>query len=431
MAAADWESDAGVDGGGPADSANDAAAPTASVTAAQTNVPGQFDDLPLAELLWTEPFRFEFFAALRVLARIGEEHGAKGDDPLSPLERIRFRAHQSLSFPASEIWDITRPAGERLAEMTVAFLGLTGPMGALPRPYTEHMLQRVRKGDHAFRDFLDLFNHRLTHLFAQAAAKYRFYYTFETASARERLRQRQGSEKLRGFLLGERPGIDLFSQVLLDVGGLGTPLLRYKDSVRTEPDPRLDIPDTVLRYFSGHLAQQHRTAVSLGHVLSELFGVSAAILPLIGQWLQLPAEYQTCLKRRDLGAFAASGRPKSSSGSDPRLGHNTVVGSRVWEVQGRFRVRLGPLKFEQFQHFLPVGRKYRQLAHLVRLYVGATFDFDVQPVLEGEEVPWCRFGAKGPHAPRLGWNTWLRNRPFRRDVDDAVFRVPDQVSMSS
>jgi type VI secretion system protein ImpH len=430
MAAADWESDAGIGGEQSADRANDAAMPGSAPTAAHSLTADAFDDLPLAELLWTEPFRFEFFAALRVLAKVAEERGPNADDAQSPLDRIRFRAHQSLSFPASEIWDVSRPAGERLAEMTVAFLGLTGPMGALPRPYTEHMLQRVRKGDHAFRDFLDLFNHRLTHLFAQAAAKYRFYYTYESAAARERVRERQGSEKLRGFLLGERPRLDLFSQILLDIGGLGTPLLRYKDSVRNQPDPRLDIPDTVLRYFSGHLAQQHRTAISLGHLLSELFGVRAEILPLIGQWLQLPAEYQTCLKRRDLGAFA-SGRPSSGSCSDPRLGHNTVVGSRVFEVQGRFRVRLGPLKFEQFQHFLPVGRKYRQLAHLVRLYVGATFDFDVQPVLEGDEVPWCRFGAKGPHAPRLGWNTWLRNRPFRRDVDDAIFRVPDQVSMNS
>jgi type VI secretion system protein ImpH len=115
--------------------------------------------------------------------------------------------------------------------------------------------------------------------------------------------------------------------------------------------------------------------------------------------------------------------------SDPRLGRNTVVGSRIWEVQGRFRVRLGPMSFEQFQHYLPVGAKFRRLAHLVRLHVGPTFEFDIQPVLEGSEAPWCRFGGKGPGAPRLGWNTWLRNKAFTRSVDDAVFRVPDEVSM--
>jgi hypothetical protein len=46
-------------------------------------------------------------------------------------------------------------------------------------------------------------------------------------------------------------------------------------------------------------------------------------------------------------------------------------------------------------------------------------------------VPWCQFGAKGARSPRLGWNTWLRNRKFSKPVDDAIFRVPDQVSMNN
>jgi type VI secretion system protein ImpH len=387
-------------------------------------------DQPLVEVLWSEPYRFEFFAALRVLARMAEGEQATGEDPHASLDHIRFRSHQSLSFPASELWDVVKATdGERLAEMTVAFLGLTGPLGALPRPYSELVMQRIRKGDFALRDFLDLFNHRLLTIFAQAGEKYRFYLTYELAAARERWRQVQGPQKLRGFLLEERPKIDLFSQVLLDLGGVGTPLLRYKDSVRAVPKPRSDVPDATLRYFSGHLSQTHRSSVSLSRMLTEFFGVSAQIVPFIGQWVQLPLEYQTCLKRRDLASFAAPLARAAEVSSEPRLGQNTVVGSRIWEVQGRFRVRLGPLTFDQFQHFLPVGARYRRLAHLVRLYAGPTFDFDIQPVLKGPDVPWCQIGAKGAHAPRLGWNTWLRNQEFVRPVDDAIFRVPDEVSM--
>src|SRR5262245_15232780 len=388
-----------------------------------------YDQPPLADVLWSEPFRFDFFAALRVLARMAEDRQSPSDDSRTALDLIRFRAHQSLSFPASEIWDIAKPASSQgLAELTVAFLGLTGPLGALPRPYSELVMQRIRKGDFALRDFLDLFNQRLLTIFARAGEKYRFYRTHELAAARGRFRTRQGPQKLRGFLLEEQPRIDLFSQVLLDLGGVGTPLLRYKDSVRATPAPRSDVPDATLRYFSGHLAQPHRAAVSLSRMLTEFFRVTAQIVPFVGQWLPLPLEYQTCLKRRDLVALAPPGSA-SRPASDPRLGRNTVCGSRIWEVQGRFRVRLGPLSFDQFQHYLPVGVKYLRLAHLVRLYAGATFDFDVQPVLEGKEVPWCRFGEKGPRAPRLGWNTWLRNKPFTRPIDDAIFRVPDQISM--
>ena len=71
------------------------------------------------------------------------------------------------------------------------------------------------------------------------------------------------------------------------------------------------------------------------------------------------------------------------------------------------------------------------MAQLVRLNVGGTFDFDIQPTLEGPEAPWCKFGEKGAKAPRLGWNTWLRNKAFREPVSDAVFRVPDKVSFGN
>jgi type VI secretion system protein ImpH len=114
-----------------------------------------FSDVPLDQLLFQEPYRFEFFAALRVIARLRGVQSADGEEASDATSRVRFRALQSLSFPPSEIWDIVRPdSPEDPIEMTVAFLGLTGPLGALPRPYTELVMQRVRKGDRALRDFL-------------------------------------------------------------------------------------------------------------------------------------------------------------------------------------------------------------------------------------------------------------------------------------
>jgi type VI secretion system protein ImpH len=396
----------------------------------RTPTEGPFDDPTLTEELYAEPYRFEFFAALRVLARLSEDEPAAADSSLATQTALRFRAHQSLSFPASEVVNLEPSKSDpRIQELTVAFFGLTGPMGALPRPYSELVMQRVRKSDFALRDFLDLFNHRLIQIFAAAGEKYRFYLTHEVADARERLRRRQGAQKLRGFLLDERPRIDLFSQVLLDLAGLGTPLLRYKDSIRDRPAPRTALADATLRYFSGHLSQTHRSATALGQIVSEYFALPCKIISFVGQWIQLPLEHQTCMRRRDLALLGGQSAGRGTC-AEPRLGRNTVVGSRIWEVQGRFRIRLGPLTFEQFQTFLPVGKNYRTLAHLARLFAGPTFDFDIQPVLEGADVPWCQLGAKGAAAPRLGWTTWLRNRPFQAPVDDAIFAVPDQVSMA-
>ncbi|MEX2176512.1 MAG: type VI secretion system baseplate subunit TssG [Pirellulaceae bacterium] len=407
--------------------------PPASTT--QRSAPGEpLEEPSLEEMLWSEPYRFEFFAALRVLARMGKSQPLADEEPDGLSARLRFRSLQSLSFPASEIWDIVKPAGDdRPVEMTVAFFGLTGPLGALPRPYSELVMQRVRRGDLVLRDFLDLFNHRLLKLFAKAGEKYRFYLTYEQAAARQKWRGAQGPQKLRGFLLDERPRIDLFSQMLLDLAGMGTPRLRYKESVRQMPAERIDVPDDGLRHFAGHLAQSHRSSAGLSRLVAGYFQVAVQIVPFVGQWVKLPVEYQTCLgsgnSAEPLGSKPKPGQAVSIC--EPRLGENTVAGSRTWEVQGRFRVRLGPLSFEQFQHYLPVGKSYRALAQLVRLYVGATFDFDIQPTLVGPEAPWCQLGAADARAPRLGWNTWLRNQPFAAPVDDAVFSVSDDVSMGA
>ena len=114
-------------------------APAAEHSPAPSGTPASAADLydqpPLTDVLWEEPYRFEFFAALRILARMAEDRQAASDDPRPAHSHLLFRAHQSLSFPASEIWSLSKPTcGNRLAEMTVAFLGMTGPLGALPRP---------------------------------------------------------------------------------------------------------------------------------------------------------------------------------------------------------------------------------------------------------------------------------------------------------
>lgn len=373
--------------------------------------------------LWSQPQSFEFFAALRVFALAGmwPPDGANG-----PAGGVRFTVPPTLAFPPSDLCDLGPCRdGPWQAELTIAFLGLIGPSGVLPHHYTTLALERLRKGDRALCDFLDLFHQRLVTLFAAAGEKYRVERTYLRAEQAAARRRAAGPQVWRSFLCEQRPKADLFSQMLLDLAGLGTPLLRYKDSVRAAPVRRTEVSDEVHRLFSGALAQRHRSAAMLAQMITALVGVSVRIVPLVGQWIALPPEYQTSLGR----AEGPSGGPAAAS-TPPRLGQSTVVGSRIRELEGRFRIQLGPLKLESFLRLLPVGDQFRWLAHLVRLYVGPTLDFEFQPILEGSEVPWCQLGASGHAAPRLGWNTWIRCRPFTRPVDDAVFLVPDEVSMA-
>src|SRR5437016_10183791 len=95
----------------------------------------------VSRALFESPYRFDFYQAVRVLEYRRRERRGGGSDPLGSVghdeaddELVRFRSQVSLSFPAAAITELRdRPggSGEALApsppEMTVTFLGLTGP----------------------------------------------------------------------------------------------------------------------------------------------------------------------------------------------------------------------------------------------------------------------------------------------------------------
>src|SRR5215467_2611625 len=158
---------------------------------------------PAPEALASDPTRFAFFQAVRLLQRARARATHVGGYGSPAAEAVRFRAHPSMTFPASEIQSIDFPP-RRPAEMVVNFMGLTGPLGVLPLHYTAFLRERIRERDTALRDFLDLFHHRFISLFYLAWQKYRPVVTFE-----------QGGE-------------DPFGERLYCFLGMGTPGLRTR-----------------------------------------------------------------------------------------------------------------------------------------------------------------------------------------------------------
>jgi len=59
------------------------------------------------------------------------------------------------------------------------------------------------------------------------------------------------------------------------------------------------------------------------------------------------------------------------------------------------RVKLGPLTLAQYRDFLPNGTAYRPLHGLLGFFAGAEFDFEVQLILQRDEVPVCELGTEG------------------------------------
>jgi type VI secretion system protein ImpH len=267
--------------------------------------------------------------------------------------------------------------------MTVAFMGLTGPSGVLPRHYTELLLERVRyRKDHTLHDFLDLFNHRLISLFYQAWEKYHFPVAYERAALK-------GRED------------DRLTQYLFALFGMGTRGLRGRQEAK----------DRVLVFYAGLLAQHPRSASALAGLLQDYFGVRVEVNQCVGAWLALGEENRTRL-----------GPGKANNA----LGVSAVAGSHVWDQQAKFCVRLGPLSLAEFTTFLPSGSAFRALIDLTRFFAGQEYDFEVQLIIKAADVPWCRLGEKGEGAPRLGWSAWLKTGKFTHDADDAVFagRMP-------
>ena len=290
-------------------------------------------------------------------------------------EVAHFAASPEMAFPASEIQDL-RLNRDKPHAMTVNFMGLTGPQGVLPLYYSALVKNRVRERDTALKTFLDLFHNRLVALFYRAWEKSRFAVEFE------------------------RQGDDRITHHLLDIVGLGNDGVRH----------RLPVRDEALLLYAGLLGRHQRGAVGLRRMLEDYFDVPVEVEQFIGGWHPVLSSEQC---RVDDGAFGLSGQ----------LGVGTVVGDELWDPQSRVRIRLGPLRREQFDSFLPTGSAHESLRALTRFFGDDQFDFEVQLVLDPEDVPAVVLGVEDTPSAPLGWGTWIRSGSYRGRADETTFSL--------
>lgn len=339
--------------------------------------PRRRTDPPLDQELFEEPYRFDFFQAVRLLERIFPDRRPVGQDGETAKEVIRFRTHQTLSFPPSEINDISRDHvrdSDPPPEMTVSFMGATGPAGVLPHQYTELLMERARYKDTALWNFLDIFNHRMISLFYRVWEKHRFPIPYE------------------------RTGASAFTEYLFSIIGLGTRGLRG----------RLHLPDQGLLLYGGLIAQEPHSASAIQSLLGDYFAVEAKIEQFAGQWLDLDEENITRLGQ-----------------ANSELGVSAIAGTRVWDIQSDFRLQIGPMNLRKFEAFLPNGSAFKPLTSLARFLAGLEFDFDVQLILKAPDVPECNLGIGVDEGPRLGWTSWLKTQDFIEDDRQVILAVND------
>jgi type VI secretion system protein ImpH len=307
------------------------------------------------EALYAEGYRFNFYQAVRLLETIHSQSAPVGEGARPNREPVRFTSKIRQDFPATDIEAIRSAQPNGPDEMDVNLMGIAGSLGPLPAPYTEWILDRLRDKDKAFRDFLDLFNHRLLSLLYRSRKVHRIGFDWR------------------------RPDQTSFAAYCFAVLGMGTSGLKS----------RLGLPDRALLPYAGLLAGHARSAAGLQCILADYFDASVSIRSFEGAWYDLAEDQLT--------AIGVTGR-------NQRLGQ-VVLGKRFWDQSAGFVIRIGPMSLGQFTDLSPDGDAFRSLCSLVRYYVGSDMTFEIELVLSKDEVPQFRLGDD--QGAKLGWCSWL------------------------
>lgn len=364
------------------------------------------DIASLSERLAREPYRFDFRQAVRLLELEAHRQAAsvkpeqpdripvgEGTDPRR--ESVQLRGSLTSSFPPSDIELLISAGPDDRPALTATFFGIGGAFGPLPPPLTSHVVERERVRDHAGRDFLDLFNHRLLSLLLR-------------------------HWRLCQPALQVTPGVDAPAKMpLLALLGLAT---LPRDGSSASVSGRLGGITKSLLGTAGLLNQRPVSAHALQRVLAAHFGLPVRILPLRGGWLQLADDQLSRLGR--VG----------------QLG-NAVLGGRIWDQAAGVRIDIGPTGLDRLLSLLPGHAGHDELVALVEFALGDAFDVELRLLLRPEEVPAVSFDARGARlgsarlgavrlaqqsrtqpGPRLGWTSWLGQQP-RRVVATVRLRI--------
>lgn len=350
--------------------------------------PKRRSESAVIEQLFREPWRFDFFQAVQVLALWLRRRGKPAHGLVADM--LRFQNSVSLGFPASQLESIQADVRDlsigmpfslpidaaaladavqegtlRHVHLTPAFMGLLGCNGVLPAHYTERIAahqayHKNEEEDDGPRAFLDAFSNRSLALFYEAWRKYRLPLKYQP------------------------DGQDAFMPLLMSLAGLGDAALQRR--LADVGDGA--VLDESIGYFAASVRHRPVSAVQLARVLSAYFGQPIVAEQFIGAWYDIPAAQQSML------------------GQDSAvLGTRALAGARVWQRTLRLRLIVGPLAHAGFQAFLPGGLAARALKSVLALFTGVALEYEVELVLRAADVHNTTLDAVSPG--RLGWDAFL------------------------
>jgi type VI secretion system protein ImpH len=290
-----------------------------------------------------EARNLDFFGTVELLEKL--EAGRSGVDPLSS-GRIQFESDPSLAFPPSDMVSIER-RGDRIV-FKCSFMGLAGASSPLPVYFADFIAAHEADAG-ALLDFLTIFNHRMYVFFYRAWKKYRMI-----SPGRE-----------NGYL----------KRCIAALAGIND----------TAAQPA-DMPERLIAY-TGLFAGKARGAAGLSTLLSDFFdGAPVRLHQFMPRWAPLPDP------------------TRLGEGENGSLGVNTIVGTSIYDLSGKFRVEIGPLGAIQFERFLPNGKNHTLAKKLIEAYCNEPFDYDIEVLLQSLDLITVELGRDNA---RLGENAGL------------------------
>jgi type VI secretion system protein ImpH len=326
----------------------------------------------------------ELFGLVAVLDDKAAHATLGGTAPIDS-EPVRFSSDSSLAFLGNAAKEVSEDGAQ--TEIKSALFSLLGPIGALPYVYSETVSRADRANETAIRSFFDLFNHRSTSLMYRAWRKSRMWLENHPGAAAEQ--QRKISGMLEGFT-----GISALPE-----------RIAWLDFERDRILASADI-----------FPRRVRNANGLRQLLIRQFGMAFQIEEFVGNWEPLPDEARSVF---------------SGSGSKLRLGYNTIVGSRTWQVQSTFRVIISHPTIKQYGELRPGSESLRRMQLVVRLYCTPELSFRIHIIVRGDAIAPGKLGDPGRRGAMLGWNTVLGEPDKNRDYSFSICRDYNEGRMTT
>jgi type VI secretion system protein ImpH len=302
--------------------------------------------------------RYSFYRLVYLLERLFPASPRMGHTGPAKDERIRIRADPALSFASSDVTELTYTKcadQQQRVRVSSAFLGLYGSVSPMPTFFVETIALSVQQGGpQPVREFLDVLHHRLFALLYRAWSKYRLSV---------------------GYL---KKGNDAFTRRMFCAVGLDG-FAKHNTLMH---------PFYYLR-FAPLLASKSRSARGLQVVLDELLaGIGVEVEQFVGHWTLIEKPL-----RNKLGV------------ANHQLGEDLVIGKYVFDGGGRFKVKLGPLQYDDYLSFLPGGHRRPFLNSVIDTFTPGIHDVMLELNVDLEAAP--RFQLAAPRAATLSRTAWL------------------------